>query len=437
MVSSEDTPPQPLPERSPDRLSLALEPESGAIYCHEMLKRGLVAPHCAMPKGTPTSSSYSYLIVDIGGGTVDISAHKVFSSPKASSGPKLQVEELHPPMGNDWGGTKVNLEFSKFLQKLVGDRFFTRYVDTGDWETRTANRFDLDELLNISFEEQKQMFGRVEEEKRKWAVVRLPNSFMDVYKDTLKDSVERMGGKDVSLLRQNLRLSPAKMEQFLSSAIDNITECVSSMMESIPDTVNVIYLVGGFGGCPYVYEKFKKLYGSQCQIIVPPNPEFAIVEGAVLFRANPTILRARKADATYGKSVVQYFDEKIHDPNQQRKEDDGTVFCQNLFQTIIEVGETISPDHVYVCTSAPISREQPSMHIQVFSSPEPAEEVWYTTGDNVVKVGELEIELPVVEGDKEGEVEIKFDFSHTEIQVQAREKVSGAEVKTVIDFLSS
>ena len=155
-----------------------------------------------------------------------------------------------------------------------------------------------------------------------------------------------------------------------------------------------------------------------------------------MFRANPTVLRARKADATYGKSVVQHFDEKIHNPNQRKVEDDGTAFCQNLFQTIIEVGETISPDHVYVCTSTPLTRGQPSMHVQVFSSPEPAREVWYTTGDNVVKVGELEIELPVVE-EEEREVEIMFDFSHTEIQVRAHEKTSGVEVKTVIDFLFS
>lgn len=37
---------------------------------------------------------------------------------------------------------------------------------------------------------------------------------------------------------------------------------------------------------------------------------------------------------------------------------------------------------------------------------------------------------------KSREVEFIFDFSHTEIQVTAYDKLSGYEIKTVVDFLS-
>ncbi len=73
-VASHQVPRTPS-EPEPDRLSLALEPESASLYCQEMLKRGLVAPYCDNPSGPYTP--HSYLLVDIGGGTVDISAHKV------------------------------------------------------------------------------------------------------------------------------------------------------------------------------------------------------------------------------------------------------------------------------------------------------------------------------------------------------------------------
>ena len=363
-------PPSPVAELSPERLSLALEPESGAIYCHEMLKRKQVAHHCTTPDpSTLPLSSYSYLIVDIGGGTVDVSAHKVHTTPK------LHVEELHPPVGNDWGGLMVNREFSIFLQKQVKDRNFSRLLFAEDEETRITNRFELDEMINDSFEEQKKVFGRTERERRRSTVVRLPEIFLDMYRDTLTASLDalakflRSAGREdelVKLERNNLRIPPAKMEQFLTPAITGIMECVQSLMETLSSTssIDVIYLVGGFGGCPYVYEKFTEKYGNHCKIIVPPNPEYAIVEGAVLFRANPSIVRSRKADATYGKSVVRQF-EKIHDPQYKSVDADGVEFCQNLFQTIVGIGETIIPDCVYMTSSHPLRPDQPKMHIQV------------------------------------------------------------------------
>ena len=363
MVASSE---QPAVEQSPDRLSLALEPESGAIYCHEMLKRRQVAyPGVDPTSVTPPPSSYCYLIVDIGGGTVDVSAHRV------SMSPLLCVEELHHPVGNDWGGLQVNTQFSIFLQKLINDRNYVRYLHVNDQEARVANRFDLDEMLNVSFEQQKQLFGRTKQKDRRESVVKLQDTFLDEYRDTLTDSLDaiakslRSAGREheiVKLKRSDLRIPPAKMEQFLQPAIDGITECISDLMARLSTreiSIDVIYLVGGFGGCPYVYEKFREKYGHQCRVIVPPNPEYAIVEGAVLFRANPSIVRSRKADATYGKSVVREF-EKFHDP--QFKEG---KYCKNLFQTIVSVGEDIDPDSVYLATSHPLDPNQPKMHFEV------------------------------------------------------------------------
>ena len=360
------SPDRPVVELSPDRLSLALEPESGAIYCHEMLKRKQVAyPGVDSASITPPPSSYSYLIVDIGGGTVDVSAHRV------STSPSLTVEELHHPVGNDWGGLQVNTQFSIFLQKLVNDRNYVQYLHVNDQEARVTNRFDLDEMINVSFESQKQLFGRTKQKDRRESVVKLQDTFLDEYRDTLTASLEtlakslRSAGREheiVKLKRSDLRIPPAKMEQFLQPAIDGITECINDLMASLATrqiSIDVIYLVGGFGGCPYVYEKFREKYGHQCRVIVPPNPEYAIVEGAVLFRANPSIVRSRKADATYGKSVVRLF-EKFHDP--QFKEGQ---YCKNLFQTIVSVGEDIDPDCVYVATSHPLDPGQTKMHFEV------------------------------------------------------------------------
>ena len=439
--------PQPQPEEAepaPDRLTLALEPECGAIYCHVMALRGQVAPHSTRPTHGTLPNSYSYLIVDMGGGTVDISAHKVQLARRtaAADTQPLEVEELHHPDGDSLGGEKVNLKFSNFLQRLVNDRAFSRYCDRGDWETRTSNRFELDELLGRSFDEKKHMFCCAVGERRGNVSIRLPDSFTAIYGESLEEGVERLGGEHVKLVRgQVLRLSTAKMEEFLSPIIEEITDLVKQLIGKIEEKIDVIYLVGGFGGCPYVGEKFMERFGEKCQIITPRSPECAIVEGAILFRAHPSIVRARKACHTYGKSVMCKFDASKHDPEHQ-VEVGGTAYCQNLFQTIVEAGETVSADCVYTCTSAPLRTLEPtSMHVQIFSCKE--REVFYTEepfhGAPVTKIGELIIDVPAAPQRRgrggERELEITFDFSHTEIQVRAIEKTSRTEVKTVIDFL--
>ena len=425
-------------ETAPNKLSLALEPESAAIYCHEMLRRNQVAKHCKCPE-TPFTPR-TYLIVDIGGGTVDITAHKLVSRP----GEPLVVEELHPPTGNDWGGSRVNQRFSEYLQDLVGDRNLARYTATCCPEENLANKCHLSKLLNVTFEEQKQMFGRATKERQ--AVVHLPPSMYETYKEALRQGIEQKGKGKIKLAQQSLRITPQLMEEFFEPSVKGILSCISSLMQNLreqQETVDVVYLVGGYGGCPYVYNRVEKEFGRQCKCIVPDRPELAVVEGAVLSHttALSSTVRARKADATYGKNVVIKFNGKTHDTSHFQVDDDGIPRCHDIFKTIIEVGETVDQEYVYTTTSVPIQHGQKSMYIQIYGSTQPAKDIWYVKGRNktggAVKIGELTVEMPDATGDKLREVEVTFDFSHTEIQVKGYDKTSGSEVKTVLDFLAS
>ena len=389
-----------------------------------------------MPQGQPTP--HRYLIVDIGGGTVDISAHQVVSYVGSQKYPV--VEELHPPVGNDCGGMKVNQGFVMFLERLVSDVGFSNFIETCDPEIDVRNNFELNQVINVAFEEQKQIFGRIEKHRRRDSVIRLPATMLEMYQEELQDGVETLGTTNVRLVRQSLRITPSKMEELMQKAMAGIFKCVSDLLSTLSASVDVIYLVGGFGGSPYVYWQFVEKYRDQYQIIVPPNPEFAVVEGAVLFRTNPSVVRARKADATYGKTVIRPFNERIHDRRNRVVDDDNIPQCYNLFQTIVEVGETVNPDYVYMCTSIPVRHGQRNMSVEIYSSPKKADEVWYVSGEKsgaAVKVGELTVDMPDQWGDKLREVEFTFDFSHTEIQVKGYDRTSGREVKAVIDFLSA
>ena len=396
-----------------------------------MLRRGLVAPYCENPSGSYVP--HSYMLVDIGGGTVDISAHKM-----TDCGPNKSpvVEELHSPLGNDWGGTRVNQEFVKFLERLVTDLGFSEYVSTPDMEVNIRNLCELNHLINVVFEEQKQIFGRLPKEKRKDIVIRLPVSMLDVYREELLKGVETVAPTQVKLVRQNLRISPEKMEDFFKPVVSEILSCVRRMAEDVQGYIDVIYLVGGFGGSPYMYWKILEEFGISYRCVVPPSPEYAVVEGAVIYRADPSVIHSRRADATYGKSVIRPFNSKIHDQSHKFNIDD-TWFCNDLFQVIIEADEVVHPDYVYTCTSLPSHCHQKNMCVEVFSSPLKADKVWYVNEAHTAqKIGEIVVDFSSLTTSKLREVEFTFDFSHTEILVTAYDTLSGVEFKTVVDFLS-
>ena len=90
-------------QRQSENLLFALEPECVCISVQSEEALGVI-----------WEVRQKILILDCGGGTVDITAHEI-----AAAKP-LQLKELIAPDGGDFGATKVYDRFYDFFQKLVG-----------------------------------------------------------------------------------------------------------------------------------------------------------------------------------------------------------------------------------------------------------------------------------------------------------------------------
>ena len=375
------------------------------------------------------------MVVDIGGGTVDISALRV------SSRLGSNIEAIHPPTGSDFGGTKVNKEFETFLEKAVSDPGFTRYVNTDNPTTNAKHKADLNYLLRSTFEKQKRLFGSKGRAGTK-VVVQLPFTFLEVYGDDLRKGLS----DEIKLQRQDLRISSSMMAQFFQPVVDGILRNVAQALQDVEVRIETIYLVGGFGGCRYIYEAISEKFGDRYNYITPAEPDYAIVRGAVLFRQNPEFVHSRKVDATYGTDTSPAFNSLIHDPEYKYTDDDGRKRCSNIFSTFIERGDVISAGEVVCATYYPVYHNQKAMSFRIYSSFE--KDVWYVTGKRgkgeqsiekaeVRKIGTFKVDMPILRGDTSRAVDVTFDFSHTEIQAKGYDRTSKTEVKTVLDFLSS
>ena len=399
--------------------------------------------------------------MDIGGGTVDVTAYHIGAEPECA------INIVHPPTGDAFGGTKVNHEFRRFLGDLVDDEDFSHYLENPDDILKAKHHALLNEILKDTFEKQKRIFGEKGGIGGKVSV-RLPHSFFKEYSGILQRKLKPRrdyGGTpersqeqkaEVQLVDQTLRISYSQMEKFFEPVITGIRECVSGVIDQVKE-IDTIYMVGGFGGCRYLSNILQKELGPTYNFIIPMAPELAVISGAVLSRQKPTHVHSRRAAATYGVRVYIPFDDEKHAERYKiGDEKTGQVVCDNVFCTIVEVGDMIRTDEVFTSTHYAARHDQRVMHIDIHSSLE--KDVWYTTGlrpsnsnvekrADVHKVSELIVPLPKVEVAPQGsdttegdgnkrEVELFFDFGHAEVQVKGYDCASKTEVNGIVDFLS-
>ena len=421
------------PEVNPDKLSLALEPESAALYSQEMVGDQIASD----PSTAIIKRPSDYMVIDIGGGTVDITAHI-----EVDGG--IVVENI--PSGNAWGGTQVNEAFSDLLQKLLNDPGYEKFLASGN--NRSKQKALVNSLLYEEFENQKVLFGPCKLEE---IAISLPKMFFKFYEKVLEKGAEKMLGVEYDKdMNDTLYINKEVVErQLFGPALDGIIECTLEAIEENEYKVNTFYLVGGFGGCKYVHEKvtaaIEKAYNSKgrsCTVLVPHNLQLAVSKGAVMWRKNPEKIKARRSDATYGIETTLPFDPQIHDEHYRYYDSDYDQYrCDNVFAVFLEKGELTSASEVHTITIRPKNKFLKQISISICATPNVG--VQYTEDKNgkgiVTTIGRLVIDIPNPDNlpREQRIIDITMDFSGTEIHVKAKYCVTGKEVKTVCDFLSA
>ncbi|XP_019855413.1 PREDICTED: heat shock 70 kDa protein 12A-like [Amphimedon queenslandica] len=406
--------PLPRPEEvNPQKLSLALEPEVAAIAAHKYSEESGTSPQ-------------RYMVVDIGGGTVDITIHD------KSNG---RISVVLPPMGNTWGGTTVNEALSAILEEVLDDKGFEAFIKS-DANAKAA----LNKLFYEDFEEVKKLFGDAKEDMEEIAII-LPMKLMNFY---CNDKLQKAKQVNMDYDPEDGSLSIGHNlleEKVFKSTVDKIIECMREAFDHLTDPIDTVYLVGGFGGCRFVSQKIKEAITQHCgNIVCPVQPDLAVVRGAVMWRKDPNIIQSRVADATYGTSVNAIFNPEIHDEDYVFEDkEDHEEYCSCIFKVFVLKGEAIK-DEEYKATFIPGRQEDIKAHIPIYCTGDDG--VQYTRDKEgeltVRKIGELVLDIPNPDNlpREEREYDVFMDFSGTEIQARAQYSITGEEVKTVCDFLS-
>ncbi|KAI9862590.1 MAG: hypothetical protein M1824_001139 [Vezdaea acicularis] len=289
-----------LRDENDNRLTLITEPEAAAMFCS---KTGLLnlKIHDAV------------LIVDCGGGTVDLIAYEVEEEQP------FTVAECTAGSGDSCGSTALNRNFSNILRAKI------RKMKLPDG-SRTAGKvyakciMDFENRIKADFRNNGQ----------KWAVdVGIEAEF-----------------PDAGIEEGYMTFTNEEILQCFEPVVNRILELVRNQIIAIQAqnrTLQNVLVVGGFGASEYLFQQIKLHVPPQFQskVVRPMDSVAAIVKGAVTAGITERVVTSRVARRHYLMATLQPFKEGHH-PEQYRVPSlDGKDRCKYTRQIFVQKGQRV------------------------------------------------------------------------------------------------
>ncbi|XP_052821671.1 heat shock 70 kDa protein 12A isoform X2 [Octopus bimaculoides] len=422
---------------NPEQLIIALEPEAASIYCRKLRLYQLVPDTPTLhPLTSPNKKSpevinmdiacsdlipgMRYMVVDCGGGTVDITVHELESSGL--------LRELYKATGGAFGGTGIDMEFVHLLCNLFGKRFIDQFRSE-----RPVGWMD----MMIAFESRKRSASPY---KSSPLNISLPFSFIDYYKkvkkSTVENAIKKYNNPNIRWSTQGmLRLSTEEMQRLFKPTLTRISEAIGNILNN-PDArdLKYLFLVGGFAESHMLQHFIRREFGDILKVIIPQGVGMSILKGAVLYGQNPSVISVRRSRLTYGVGVLNRYDEKKH-PKEKLFSKDGMDWCSDVFDKFVVINQPLKAGETVIRSYTPAKIDQKLSIINIYASDD--EDVKFITDASVRKCGTLSLDLstevPITPSRRE--IKTIMSFGDTEIRMAAIDVITGKSVKAFIDFL--
>ncbi|XP_052794431.1 heat shock 70 kDa protein 12A-like [Mya arenaria] len=274
-----------------NRLTIALEPEAASLFCMRV-------PIKSQAEASTTVSQFQegtkYMVVDAGGGTVDVIVHEIVGDKK--------LKELTSASGGPWGGTMVDNEFDAFMETIFGKDFYYRFKNecVGDYTD-----------LHRELELKKRNVNSNNDDKETFSLPFALLELMDKKMATLVDQRLQIYNGDVSLRSGKLRIASKIMRGWFKESCLKTTQHLKSILQQkVCAGTNTILLVGGYAESPMLQSEIKDAFRDKT-VIIPDEAGLAVLKGAVLFGNDPLVVVSRIARCSYGICVFRDFDPRI------------------------------------------------------------------------------------------------------------------------------
>ena len=285
---------------------------------------------------------------------MDITVHEVHAE-------DTHIIEKDCPSGGLFGGIHVDQEFENLMSRAFGDDFITNFKKQfpNDWQ-----------IIMNRFETRKRAEDYVDNEE---ISIPLPYNFIrschhDIGEDdSINERIRRFYPEKVSVSSDYLNISMETLGDLHRPIVSRISQHVKDLLskQSLQD-VKTMFLVGGFSEAQFLRKEFSCSFSDK-RILIPKDPQLAIIRGALEFAQDPTLLRARVMGKTYGVDTWCDFDPEIHPPGK-KKVHAHEVYCRDIFETLVKKGERIDIEETRTHTFFPINPDSTEISFRFYST---------------------------------------------------------------------
>ncbi|KAG9276847.1 heat shock 70 kDa protein 12A-like [Astyanax mexicanus] len=391
----------------PERLIVALEPEAASVWCKQLPSDGFVEGDLGESEKIEDLSEIQYMVVDCGGGTIDITVHEVMEGGL--------LKELHKVSGNNMGGQTVDKNFREFLRETLTEDVFDEFEEKHPTELYR---------LMCEFSTCKRSDSN--------AMVQCPPALVRIVgEEEIEECFSGVSGavwEDGSIL-----LKKEKIEFFHEDSLRAIENQIREILKRPNLKIDYIFVVGGFALSPYVRNLVGEKFGEQCSVLCPVDAQGAVLKGAVTFSTQPNIIQSRISLYTYGIAISVRFDKNKHQGRSSFVNSEGVKFCRGCLNSFVKKDESIRFDEVRDYSFSPVEKDQTAINFKFYRTE--SKTVQYVDEEGVEECGLIRVKLPTDKKLLDQSVRLEIRFGFTEMMATITDR-KGNKTDAKLDFMT-
>ncbi|GLC34802.1 hypothetical protein PLESTM_000241700 [Pleodorina starrii] len=470
-------------------LTLTLEPEAAALSAVMMGQQqqqgttGLRAPGTGLGV---TSNGYSagsggnglrdgdvLLVLDCGGGTADVTVHRV-----RGSGAATRLEEAAMGRGALAGGAHVDSAAWSYIRDLLGPQQWDDWkeahpdelvklkskrvggFDSGKWElSKRSFLCNRSPAVSSSYSATATGSGdtnstllsgmvKVAGVQRNDIRLPLPPGLVSTMGQhalrALSWSSDSRGwvGADQSLVL------PAEVvsRQIFDPVVVRIISLMRGAMDDgrrLGNPCNKVLLAGGFARSPYLQSRVRAaLAATYTPLLLPADPGAAVVTGAVISGAFTDVITARRCRASYGVRIDRVWTTEdatcaaIHNyPRKSWHNEHKKYYAGDVYDRFVEVGQLVQVGEVVQHPFTPMYKTASSVAFDLYKTGQPSAR--YTAESGMEKLATVILELPPgwsrnLASSANYSLQAEMRFGATELSLVARDRKTNNAVAATI-----
>lgn len=220
----------------------------------------------------------------------------------------------------------------------------------------------------------------------------------------------------------------------------SVTSLVQLIQEIIAQEhvkkISDIIMVGGYSQSRIISKTIKDLFEHKnVNVIIPNDPDLAVLQGAVMYRYWPEVVRTRRSPYTYGTRLLRLWLEGDDESKKIRRGKSKEIFCGDHFEKFVSLNDEFETGQTETLKVYPVEAETTEMAIDVYTSNK--FDPRYTTDTGCEKLGRLVVHVPDTTKGLDRHADVTMTMGSTEIVVQGKMMPDGTPTKVVFDMLSA